>query len=224
LPAAGNAIMFWTLFSGIARRIRGDGAAPPICQGLEDMAKLWRTAFFLAAIGLAPATAAAQAGKHSVPPKHPPKTATAPRRLGAAEGWSAYTFKDHSGQVCYITGFPTKREPANLKRKPAVMMVTHRPDEHVSDVVSFDEGFLFKDGSDASLDVDGAKFALFTKEDTAWSRTSDLDKAIVAAMAKGSHASIQGTSQKGSPVDDTYSLAGFSHALALIDKACGITR
>jgi hypothetical protein len=155
---------------------------------------------------------------------HPAKSAPAVRRLGSAEGWTAYTYTGHSGKVCYITGFPVKRETGHIKRRPAVMMVTHRPDEHVSDVVSFDEGYLFKDGSDAALDVDGTKFDLFTKGDTAWSRSSDLDKTIVAAMAKGKHAAIEGTPQKGPLLADAYSLAGFSHALALIDKACGVQR
>lgn len=188
------------------------------------MQKLWRAVFFVLPIFLTPPSGWSEVPEPSAPPKHPTKASTEVRRLGAAEGWSAYTYKAHSGRVCYITGFPTKREPATIKRKPAVMMVTHRPDEHVTDVVSFDEGYVFKDGSDASLDVDGTKFDLFTKADTAWSRTSDLDKAIVAAMAKGSHAAIQGTAQKGPPTDDTYSLAGFSRALALIDKACSVAR
>jgi Invasion associated locus B (IalB) protein len=188
------------------------------------MQKLWRTLSLVLAIFLTPSPGLAQVQEKSEPPKHPAKTSPQVRHLGAAEGWSAYTYKGHSGQVCYITGFPAKREPASIKRKSMVMMVTHRPEEHVTDVVSFDEGYLFKNGSDASLDVDGTKFDLFTKGDTAWSRTSDLDKAIVAAMAKGNHAAIDGTPAKGPPTNDTYSLAGFSRALALIDKACGVAR
>jgi hypothetical protein len=43
-------------------------------------------------------------------------------------------------------------------------------------------------------------------------------------MTKGSHAAIEGTPQRGPPISDSYSLAGFSRALSLIDKACGIPR
>jgi Invasion associated locus B (IalB) protein len=188
------------------------------------MQKIWLTALLVLPIFLTPLPGHAQVPEKSVPAKHPAKISPLVRHLGAAEGWTAYTYKGHSGQVCYITGFPIKQEPGNIKRKSPVMMVTHRPEEHVTDVVSFDEGYLFKDGTDASLDIDGTKFDLFTKSDTAWSRTSDLDKAIVAAMAKGSHAVIQGTLRKGQAANDTYSLAGFGRALALIDKACGVER
>jgi hypothetical protein len=188
------------------------------------MQKCWRTGLFALPILLMPPSGFADTAKLAAPPTHPPKTSTAVQRLGAAGGWSAYSYKSRSGLVCYVLGYPVKREPPDGKRKPAVMMVTHRPQEHVANVVSLDEGYLFKEGSDASLDVDGTKFDLFTKVDTAWSRTADLDKAIVAALAKGSRAAIEGTPQKGPPLSDTYSLAGFSRALALIDKACGIAR
>jgi hypothetical protein len=188
------------------------------------MLKFWRTGLFVLPILLTPSFGHADAAKQSVAPTRPPKTTRTVQRLGTAGGWSAYTYTGHSGQVCYVLGFPVKREPSNGKRKPAVMMVTHRPQEHIADVVSLDEGYLFKEGSDASLDIDGTKFDLFTKADTAWSRTAELDKAIVAAMAKGTHAAIEGTPQKGPPISDTYLLAGFSRALALIDKACGIAR
>jgi hypothetical protein len=188
------------------------------------MRRLLRAAVVAGSILLALSPTRAQVAKQTATPRHPAPAAPLVRRLGAAEGWAAYTYKGHLGQVCYITGFPSKREPPSLKRRPPVMMVTHRPSESVSDVVSFDIGSPFKDGSDATLEVDSSKFALFTKGDTAWSRTADLDKTIVAAMAKGNHAVIEGTAQKGPTITDSYSLSGFSHALALIDKACGVTR
>jgi Invasion associated locus B (IalB) protein len=206
----------------------GSMAAAPADRGdvreAGMMERFWQTLFLVFPIFLLPWPVHAEVREKPVPPKHSAKAAPVVHPLGEADGWSAYTYKGRSGQVCYITGFPMKREPKNLKRKESVMMVTHRPEEHVADVVSFDEGFLFKDGSDASLDIDGAKFDLFTKGDTAWSRTSDLDKAIVAAMAKGNHAVIGGTAEKGQAASDTYSLAGFSHALSLIDKACGVAQ
>jgi len=59
---------------------------------------------------------------------------------------------------------------------------------------------------------------------SAWAATADLDKTIVEAMAKGKQAILKGTPQKGKPTTDTYSLAGFVQALAMIDKACGIKR
>jgi invasion protein IalB len=148
----------------------------------------------------------------------------ASQRLGNAEGWTAFVYKEKSGQVCYLAGEPQKSDPANTKRKPPTAMVTHRPDEKVANVVSFVEGYPLKEDSAASLDIGGTKFDLFTKGDSAWAATADLDRTIVEAMAKGKQAILKGTPQKGKPTTDTYSLAGFAQALAMIDKACGIKR
>jgi invasion protein IalB len=160
--------------------------------------------------------------KSATAPAATPSTAS--QRLGSAEGWTAYMYKDKSGQVCYLAGEPQKSEPAGIKRKPPTAMVTHRPDEKVANVVSFVEGYPLKEGSDASLDVGGTKFDLFTKGDSAWAATADLDKTIVEAMAKGKQAILKASPQKGKPTTDTYSLAGFAQALAMIDKGCGIKR
>jgi hypothetical protein len=170
---------------------------------------------------LTAAVSAAQSKK----PDNPATSATTPsQRLGAAETWTAYAFKEKAGKVCYLTGEPQKREPAAAKRKPPLAMVTHRPGENVANVVSFVEGYPLKEDSDVTLEIGSAKFDLFTKGDSAWARTADLDKAIVEAMTKGKQAVVKGTPRNGLPTTDTYPLAGFTQALAMIDKACDIKR
>lgn len=153
-----------------------------------------------------------------------PVAASPTERLGNADTWTAFTYKERSGKVCYVAGEPQKSEPAGVKRKPPVAMVTHRPGEKVANVVSFDEGYPLKEGSDVSLDIGGEKFDLFTKGDSAWARTPELDKTIVETMAKSKQAVVKATPQKGPATTDTYSLTGFAQALALIDKACEIKR
>jgi hypothetical protein len=123
-----------------------------------------------------------------------------------------------------LAGEPKKSEPASGKRRHPLAMVTHRPGEKIANVVSFIEGYPLKDGSEVSLDIGGAKFDLFTKGDSAWARTPELDRAIVETMSKGKQAVVKGTPQKGPATIDTYSLAGFAQALALIDKACDVKR
>ena len=154
----------------------------------------------------------------------PPPAGTPSERLGAAASWTAYAYKEKSGRVCYLAAEPQKHEPAGRKHKHPLAMVTHRPGEKIANVVSFVEGYLLKEGSDVSLDIGGAKFDLFTKGDSAWARTAELDKAIVEAMAKGKQAVVKGVSQNGQPTTETYSLDGFPQALALIDKACDVKR
>jgi Invasion associated locus B (IalB) protein len=189
------------------------------------MTRCRRLGLILSVLSVVPPTvpnAAAAEKKSAIAAAASPSTAS--QRLGSAEGWTAYVYKEKSGQVCYLAGVPQKSEPANIRRKPPTALVTHRPEEKVANVVSFVEGYPLKEGSAASLDIGGTKFDLFTKGDSAWAATSDLDKTIVEAMAKGKQAILKGTPQKGKPTTDTYSLAGFAQALTMIDKACGIKR
>ena len=152
-----------------------------------------------------------------------PATAAA-EQLGSAGAWTAYTAGDATGKVCYVVARPEKSEPGGSGRKLPMAMVTHRPAENVANVISFVEGYALKEGSDVALAVGDHKFELFTRDDSAWARTSELDRSIVAALAKGKRAVVKAQPQKGQPTTDIYPLNGFPKALALIDKACGVKR
>lgn len=188
--------------------------------------RLTAPALTLLAIAVAAAMPACAETAKKKPEPHAAARPSEPAstHLGGADAWNAYFYKGDSGRVCYLVGDPRRTQPPGFKRKPETVMVTHRPDEKVTNVVSFTEGTPLKPGSDASVDIDGTKFDLFTNGDTAWSRTSELDKMIVAAMVRGKEAVLKATPEKGPPTTDTYSLAGFSKVLAMIDKACGVKR
>jgi hypothetical protein len=104
---------------------------------------------------------AAEKGKMPAEPKHA-VVKPGVQRLGGPGPWNAYLYKEKSGRVCYLAGGPQKSEPPRFKRKLPAAIVTHRPQENVANVVSFVEGYPLKDGSTASLDIDGTHFELFT--------------------------------------------------------------
>jgi len=145
-------------------------------------------------------------------------------KIDSSQGWEAYTDTAKGGKICFIIGKPSKSEPASAKRSAITARVTHRPSEKRTNEVSFDAGYAFKEGSDAELTIDGKVFSLFTSKDTAWTRDAATDKAVVEALAKGRQAVIKGTSARGTNTTDIYTLAGFTHALDDIDKACGVKR
>jgi Invasion associated locus B (IalB) protein len=146
------------------------------------------------------------------------------RSLGGSGAWSAYASSDKTGRVCYLAGEPRKSEPARVTRRQPMAMVTHRPAENIANVVSFVEGYALRAGSDVTLEIGDRKFKLFTQGDSAWAPTSELDRMIVATLARGGSAAVNGEPENGQTTTDIYSLAGFAKTLALIDKACGISR
>lgn len=151
--------------------------------------------------------------------------AATPKQLGEFHSWIAYTMSDGKGEICYVVGAPKAQEPAKTKRD-AHLLVTHRPSDKAFNVVSVEPGpnFAFAKGADVTVAIDKQSFDFFTASDTAWSRDSDTDKAVVTAMSKGKELTIKAKPAKGADISDVYALAGFGDALGAIDKACKVKR
>jgi invasion protein IalB len=185
-----------------------------------------------AAIAIAAFASAHAATKPTAKPAAKPAPAEAPsadpgpgKPLGSSVGgWTAYLAQNSTGKVCYVVAQPEKSQSAGVKRKTVMAMVTHRTEDHVANVVSFAAGYPLKEGADVQLAIGSDKFPLFASDDTAWARTAELDKAIVAALEKGNQAIVKAVPKKGHVTTDIYALSGFSQALARIDKACDVKR
>jgi hypothetical protein len=159
----------------------------------------------------------------AAPHRRTTHVAAATEALGSAGAWTAYVAHDQTGRVCYLAGRPVRSDSAGVSRQPPMAMVTHRPAEHVADVVSFVEGYTLKRDSTVSLAIGDRKFDLFTDGDSAWDATSELDRTVAVALAHGTTAVAKGETEHGRHTTDVYSLAGFSKALDMIDKACGVS-
>jgi hypothetical protein len=180
----------------------------------------------LCAVAVASMPAAPGLGASAKPavPAAPSADPGPAKPLGSDGAWTAFLAQNKAGKVCYLVGQPEKSESGGMRRKTVMAMVTHRTADNVSNVVSFDEGYSLNEDGDVIVEIGPDKFSLFAKDDTAWARTSELDKTIVTALAKEKQAVVRATPKKGRPTTDIYSLAGFAKALALIDKACEVKR
>lgn len=143
------------------------------------------------------------------------------RQIAEAKNWKSYTY-DEAGKVCFMASKPTKTLPAGAKRGDIFLMVTNRPAQNSTGVVSVVAGYPYKPGSEVELAVGKEKFTLFTDGDTAWARDDATDKAIVQAIRTGSAVTVVGTSTRGTKTTDTYSLAGSGAAHDAINKECGV--
>lgn len=148
--------------------------------------------------------------------------AAEPAAIGAFEDWSAFTQKEGANMVCYMGAVPKKEEGAYDKRGEPFVLVAHRPADKSLDVVSVEAGYAYREGSETTLLIGGQSFQLFTQGSGAWARDAETDRAIVEAMKRGLEMVVKGTSARGTPTTDTYSLNGFSAAHAAISKACHV--
>jgi len=151
-----------------------------------------------------------------------PGWALAAALVETIEDWSAFTDDEGGKKVCYLGSEPKKETGDYKSRDETFVLVTHRPAEKTTDVVSVTAGYTYKKDSEVTLTVGNETFKLFTDGGLAWAPDTKADHAIVAAMKKGATMTVVGTSSRGTVTTDIYSLKGFSAAYSAANKACGI--
>jgi hypothetical protein len=145
-----------------------------------------------------------------------------PTLLGQYGDWGAYTANPGGKKLCFALAKPsrTATSPANRPRDPAYMFISSRPAEKVKDEVSIVIGYGFKPSSDASLEVGGSAFAMYTQNDGAWIKNAADETRLVDTLRRGSDVVIKGTSAKGTQSTDSYSLKGLAQALDKVGQEC----
>jgi hypothetical protein len=156
------------------------------------------------------------------PAKAPAPGGGQPTLLGQYGDWGAYTAAAGGKKVCYALAKPasTATEPANKTRDPAYIFVSTRPAENVHNEVSIVIGYPFKPGSEATVDLGAAKYAMYTQADGAWIKNAAEEARMVDAMRKTPEMIVTGESGKGTKSTDRYSLKGLSQALDRVATEC----
>ncbi len=152
-----------------------------------------------------------------------PAMADEPKLLSTHGDWTAYSFKENGGTVCYMASTPKKSEGNYKKRDDVFALVTHRPAENTKNVFSFISGYTYKPGSDVTVTFDEkTTFTLFTNKDMAWAKDAETDNKITENLRKGSKLVVKGESMRGTQTVDTFSLKGTGGAHEAIGKACKV--
>jgi len=172
----------------------------------------------------APAPAAKPAAKPAKP--EPAATAAAggaePTLIGQYGTWGAYTATPNGKKVCFALAKPSssKTNPPNRPRDPAYAFVSTRPAEKVVNEVSVMIGYTLKPGSESSLEVGGASYAMYTQGDGLWIKNAAEEERMVDAMRKSADATVKGMSAKGTETTDVFSLKGLTQALDRLAQDC----
>lgn len=173
-----------------------------------------------------PAAAAAKtAAKPESKPVAPP-TAVAggaePTLIGQFGTWGAYSATPNGKKVCFALAKPSssKTNPPNRPRDPAYAFVSTRPAEKVNNEVSVMIGYALKPGSESTVEVGGAAFAMYTQGDGLWIKNAAEEERMVEAMRKSADLVVKGVSAKGTETTDTFSLKGLAQALDKIAQDC----
>jgi hypothetical protein len=145
-----------------------------------------------------------------------------PTLIGQFGTWGAYTATPNGKKVCFALAKPSssKTNPPNRPRDPAYAFVSTRPAEKVTNEVSIMIGYALKPGSESSLEVGGASYAMYTQGDGLWIKNAAEEERMVDAMRKAADVTVKGVSAKGTETTDTFSLKGLSQALDKLAQDC----
>jgi hypothetical protein len=173
----------------------------------------------------APAKPAAAAAKPEAKPAAAAVAAPGgaePTLIGQFGTWGAYTATPNGKKVCFALAKPSsqKTNPPNRPRDPAYAFVSTRPAEKVSNEVSVMIGYALKPGSESTLEVGGASYAMYTQGDGLWIKNAAEEEKMVEAMRKAADVTVKGVSAKGTETIDTFSLKGLAQALDRLAQDC----
>jgi hypothetical protein len=171
------------------------------------------------------APAAKTAAKPEARPAAPSAAMTGgaePTLIGQFGTWGAYSATPNGKKVCFALAKPSssKTNPPNRPRDPAYAFVSTRPAEKVVNEVSIMIGYALKPGSESTLEVGGASYAMYTQGDGLWIKNAAEEERMVEAMRKSADLTVKGVSAKGTETTDTFSLKGLSQALDRIAQDC----
>jgi len=145
-----------------------------------------------------------------------------PTLIGQFGTWGAYTATPNGKKVCFALAKPSssKTNPPNRPRDPAYAFVSTRPAEKVTNEVSVMIGYTLKPGSESTMEVGGASYAMYTQGDGLWIKNAAEEERMVDAMRKSADATVKGISAKGTETTDTFSLKGLAQALDKLAQDC----
>jgi invasion protein IalB len=145
-----------------------------------------------------------------------------PTLIGQYGTWGAYSAMPNGKKVCFVLAKPSssKTNPPNRPRDPAYAFISTRPAEKVVNEVSIMIGYVLKPGSESTVEVGGATYAMYTQGDGLWIKNAAEEERMVDAMRKAADVTVKGVSAKGTETIDVFSLKGLSQALDRVAQDC----
>ncbi len=140
--------------------------------------------------------------------------------IGVFDDWNAYIFNSKKDKVCYVASQPLKSSGEYQRRGDVFLIISHRPDEQLFDVLTYVAGYTYLPRSEVLFRVGNVKANLFTSEDTAWAKNLKTDAEIARAMNKAVRVTVKGLTIDGIETHDVFSMKGFNNAMEAINRLC----
>ena len=140
--------------------------------------------------------------------------------LETAGKWQAFSSQQGRTKVCYALSKAETRLPANLKGVDGMLFVSSRPTEGVRNEISLVMNFDLKEDGEHQAIIGEERFALVAKGQHMWLKNPAEEPRMLDSLRKGAALEIKGTSKRGNPTSDKYSLAGLTQTVKRAEDAC----
>ncbi len=140
--------------------------------------------------------------------------------LETAGKWQAFSSQQGRAKVCYALSKAESRLPANLRDVEGLLFVATRPAEGVRNEISFVMNFDLKEDVEHQAIIGSERYALVAKGQNMWLKNPAEEPRMLDSLRKGAGLEIKGTSKRGNPTADKYSLSGMSQAVKRAEEAC----
>jgi len=150
----------------------------------------------------------------------PTANAQSVQLIGEFRDWTAYSATEGAGRICFALSKPVEVTPTPDGFTEAWLYLTNRPAESVANEVNLVAGFTFAPDTPATVTISGNVFELFTQGDAAWLLDPARNTALASAMRAGSTMVVEGTSDRGIKIRETFSLSGATAASRAIESGC----
>lgn len=179
-----------------------------------------RLALLLACAGLALSSAAALAQRARPAPAAAPAGQGQAMLLESAGKWQAFSSQQGRAKVCYALSKAESRSPANLRDVEGLLFVATRPGEGVRNEISFVMNFDLKEDVEHQAVIGSERFALVAKGKNMWLKNPAEEPRMLDSLRRGADLEVKGTSRRGNPTSDKYSLAGMTQTVKRAEDAC----
>jgi len=149
-----------------------------------------------------------------------PAAAQSVRVLGDFRDWSAYAATESGEPLCFVMTKPVQTEPQPDGYSQAYLYLTHRPTESVRFEFNLVSGYTFAPDSPAIASVNGQNYTLFTQSDAAWLEDPAQAENLAGSIRAGANIVVEGTTERGIKVRQTFSLSGATAASNAISGEC----
>ncbi|MFK7903427.1 MAG: invasion associated locus B family protein [Nitratireductor sp.] len=143
---------------------------------------------------------------------------SSPKQIKQNKAWGAYSHTGASGKFCFVLSIPIEKLPetkngSKVDHGDNFFTVSQRPGQQLRLESQFKAGYSLQENSKVAVDIDGNKFSMFTRSNSAWLEDPNREGALVAAMKAGSKMKIAAVSRRGTQTSYTYSLSGITASL-----------